>query len=269
MGDTQELLILLVAGGIGGFISGLLGVGGGIIFVPILDYFLIQKGVEGNDLVLYTLANSFLSILGSGLFGSYSAFRQKTIGIRQVLSVALSAIVTILITTELIHVGNWYTPMVFKLFFCALLLFTLVKTMLHLESEIIQPEMPVKVAVLIGIITGVVSGLSGLGGGVVMIPLFMMMGHMSIKKASILSLAVIPVIVFPNVILYLLKHPSYQLAGSTGYIAWSLAGPLLTGVLLTVNLGVRASRKLPPVVLKYTFAGFLILTIIKTLASVI
>ena len=267
--SMQDITLLILSGVVGGFISGLLGVGGGLIFVPILDYFLIKEGIHGPDLVRFTLANSFLAILFSGLIGSYSAIRDKHINYRQLFSVALSAIVSILLTSFLVGIGSWYTPILFKSLFCLMLIFTLIKTLLHTEIKDQTNKLDLRIGIFIGIITGVVSGLSGLGGGIVMIPLFMMVGHLSIKKASTLSLAVIPVLALPNVLFYLFKEPEVTLSGSTGYIAWSLVTPMILGVLIAVQLGVKVSKLLSANTIKIIFATFIVLTVVKTINSLV
>jgi len=121
--------------------------------------------------------------------------------------------------------------------------------------------------VIMGMVTGVVAGLSGLGGGVVMIPLFMMFGHLTIKKASVLSLAVIPLIALPNVLFYIFSQPQISITGSTGYIVWPVILPLLAGVLMTVKLGMMVANKLSPKTIKAIFACFITITILKTISS--
>lgn len=262
-----DIVILIVAGCVGGFISGLLGVGGGIIFVPILDYFLIKKGVLTADLVPYTLANSFFAVLVSGIVGSLPAFRSKSINISHLILVGFSAVISVLITSYFINMGKWYSPFIFKIVFSGLLLFTLIKTMLHMETEGSDENMGTGLSLLVGSITGIVSGLSGLGGGIVMIPLFMMFGNLPIKKASALSLAIIPVLAFPNVIYYLIIQPTQSLSGSTGHIVWSVIIPLIIGVLMTVKSGVNAAQKMSAKTIKFIFATFIIITIFRVLAS--
>ena len=266
--DT-DVILLIIAGGLGGFVSGLLGVGGGIVFVPILDYFLHKNGVQGEDLVRYTLANSFFAIFISGLTGSLKAFRMGSIHLPTLFAVGISAIISILITSWFISLGNWYSPLVFKLVFSAMLIFTLIKTMMHIEVHGSEERMNTRMGVNIGLMTGLVSGLSGLGGGIIMIPLFMILGNMNIKKASSLSLAVIPLLSVPNVIYYSFAEPATSIAGSTGYLAWSLALPMVAGVMLTVRLGLITAHKLSAKSIKIIFAGFIIITIIKTLTSLL
>jgi len=268
MASSIDIFLLILAGCIGGYISGLLGVGGGIIFVPILDHFLSAQGVEGNDLVLYTLANSFLCIIFAGITGSLGAIREKSINYLHLFSVAFSAIASVLLTTFLIKSGSWYSPDIFKLVFCALLIFTLIKTLMHIEVTALEEKMNLKMGVFIGILTGFVSGLSGLGGGMIMIPLFMMLGNLSIKKASVLSLAIIPVIALPNVLFYATSTPEHSIPGTTGYLAWLLVIPIIIGVVSTVKLGLITAKILSAKSIKIIFACFIVLTVIKTLLSV-
>lgn len=266
---ASDIIYLIIAGCIGGFFSGMLGVGGGVIFVPILDYFLTKYGAIENDLVSYTLANSFFAILISGFVGSYSAFKSKSIHLIHLFSVAFSGIFFILIISYLINIGTWYTPLVFKLVFCGMLVFALLKTIMHIEIHGTEEKMNTGMGLFIGMTAGITSGLSGLGGGFVMVPLFMILGKMTIRKASVLSLAVIPLLVLPNVIYYALHQPEQSISGSTGFLAWPIIIPLILGVMMTVKLGVKAANRMSPKTIKAIFAAFMIITIIKTLASVI
>lgn len=58
-----ELLLLLLVGLVAGVLAGLLGIGGGIIFTPVL--FLLFEGAGVEDPVLWTIA--------SGLFCTFIA----------------------------------------------------------------------------------------------------------------------------------------------------------------------------------------------------
>ena len=92
---------------------------------------------------------------------------------------------------------------------------------------------------------------------------------MKIKKASALSLAVIPVLSLPNVLYYSIITPSQSIAGSTGYLVWPLIIPLVIGVLMTVKAGVYAAQKISSQTIKFIFAAFIVVTIIRVLSSLL
>jgi uncharacterized membrane protein YfcA len=269
MADYYDIVLLILAGCLGGFVSGLLGVGGGIIFVPILDYFLLKQGVITEDLVPYTLANSFFAVLISGLVGSIPAFKSKSIDFNLLFVLGISAIGAVLLTSYLINFGHWYSPKLFKLVFSFLLLLTLIKTLIPIDKHIGEVKMKMITVIGIGLITGLVSGLSGLGGGIVLIPLFMVFAHLDIKKASTLSLATIPILALPNVLFYAFTSPVKNLSFSSGFIVWPLILPLIIGVLMTVKAGVLTANKMSHTTIKFIFATFIIINILRLISTLI
>jgi uncharacterized protein len=58
------ILILLALGLLAGYLSGLIGIGGGIIIVPVLVYFLsyTQTKAQGTTLLLFMLPVGFLAV---------------------------------------------------------------------------------------------------------------------------------------------------------------------------------------------------------------
>ncbi len=63
--DTQTILILILVGIAAGMLSGLVGVGGGIIIVPSLVYFIgfSQKTAQGTSLGMILLPVGIISVL--------------------------------------------------------------------------------------------------------------------------------------------------------------------------------------------------------------
>ena len=63
--SMNEILVLLVVGILAGFLSGLVGIGGGIIIVPALIYFLgfSQQTAQGTTLFLLLLPTGAFAVL--------------------------------------------------------------------------------------------------------------------------------------------------------------------------------------------------------------
>ena len=61
------LIGLLALGCLGGFLAGIMGVGGGLIFIPVLDYLFRAQSLPPDEIVRYTLANSIFLVFAVGL----------------------------------------------------------------------------------------------------------------------------------------------------------------------------------------------------------
>ncbi len=74
--DTQTILIIIMVGIAAGMLSGLVGVGGGIIIVPSLIYFISfsQKTAQGTSLALI--------MLPVGIFGVLQYYKQGHVDFR-------------------------------------------------------------------------------------------------------------------------------------------------------------------------------------------
>ena len=65
-----DLCILIIGGCLGGFLAGLLGVGGGMIFIPFIQYMLSDfSNIPDSEIVKFTLANSIGLVFLSGISG--------------------------------------------------------------------------------------------------------------------------------------------------------------------------------------------------------
>jgi uncharacterized membrane protein YfcA len=259
--DISELLILLLVGCAGGLLSGLLGVGGGVVFIPILDYYLTRAGITGEESVKYILANSLFAIIFSGIIGSIKQYRVGNFYPRQILYTAVPGVVSSLIATWLISLSPWYSKEMFTLLFIGLLILLMIRMFTESRSDLsISPEMvPDNRFSLVGFFTGIITSLSGLGGGVIMVPVFSNFLKMDIKKATSISTGVIPIFALPITIFYMFARPLTDsgIPYNLGYIILPLIVPIIAGVLIFAGTGVKLAQKLPSSTIKIIFAVFI------------
>lgn len=85
--NMNTILILLAVGLVAGFMSGLVGIGGGVIIVPILVYFLHQnqKMAQGTTL--------FMFLLPIGLLGVYNYYKGGQIDFKSAFIMATTFII--------------------------------------------------------------------------------------------------------------------------------------------------------------------------------
>src|SRR6185503_16902615 len=85
--SANTVIILLLIGLAAGFVSGLIGIGGGILMVPFLVYLLAydQKTAQGTTLLMF--------ILPIGILGVYNYYKAGHVDIRTALIMAITFII--------------------------------------------------------------------------------------------------------------------------------------------------------------------------------
>jgi len=185
-------VFLSLAGLVSGVLAGFLGIGGGTLLVPVL----VQLGF----LPVQATATSSLAILMTASAGSLQNWRMGLLDIRQVLLLGASAVVTAFLAT---FVGDRLPQYLLLTGFGLLLLSNLY--LVSLKKRVIRtaefregrtastgPAIhPIVARIVTGAIAGFMAGLFGVGGGVILVPLQILLLGESIKAAVRNSLGVI------------------------------------------------------------------------------
>ena len=112
------------------------------------------------------------------------------------------------------------------------------------------PQMPVKLrAPLIGIVAGVVSGLFGVGGGVVVVPGLVLWMGLDQRRASATSLATIAASAGAALIVF----------DSSSAVDWPAAGWLLIGATAGAWWAARSLHRVSTSTLTWAFAGLMLI----------
>lgn len=206
-GSTFQLFAGLAAGLGGGALSGLFGVGGGIVLIPLLALLLgmNQHQAQGVTLAALLLPNSLPAVLH---------FRSRGIPIHWPLVGAL-----ILGFLPGVWAGakiaNRIPEGPLRIGFVCFLLILAARTFLQKRSApnteaALQPPPPWAPGLLIGLIGGTCGGLLGIGGGVVMIPLMVIWLKLPQHEAQLASIAVLlPPVGLPGVLVYAQSQSSF------------------------------------------------------------
>lgn len=254
-------LLLLIIGIIGGGIAGMLGVGGGLIFTPVLIF------IYGDTLaqpVPWIIATSLLCTFAASLSSVRTHWAQDNIFWKEGLLVGVCSLLGTAAGVWFVGSG-YYEQQEFSLLFSALLLYTAYRFLLvkpekgapaaQDNAEKVKRHIYFPQALLIGALGGIIATLAGVGGGVVMVPIMSIaLGLPYHKTISISSTAIVCISLF-SWLQFSLKTPSE--AGLTpltlGFVDFGTGLPLLAGALLGANYGVLATGLLSKKTLQRIF----------------
>lgn len=176
--SVSNILILLSIGLVAGALSGFFGIGGGVIIIPSLIIFMGLSQHQAQATSLGTL----LIPVTLPAFLRYYKKEKGGIRIKDILWMILGVIIGGYCGAKL---AVWLDAGVLKKIFALLLLYMGIKQFWKKKKIVQENVSPAETKVrpkniflfiLIGMATGLCSGLMGIGGGVVSIPILMMIG---------------------------------------------------------------------------------------------
>jgi uncharacterized membrane protein YfcA len=262
----EQILIFAFFGLLSGLIGGFLGVGGGTVYVPVLTAFFISHQPLGAPFVTFIIGNSLFLTLISGLSGSFKQWRLGNFHKHDTLLVGGMGAFTALLTSVALTHLPWYDKKAFTLFFTIVLIPMVLRMFLKKDAGAAIPYRATdcKRLLVVGGLSGIVSALSGLGGGVVMVPLLVDLLKYPLKKAASVSLGAIVLMAATSVSWYALQFKAPAISNyQLGMIALPAVLPMAAGVMLAAPWGVRLSTKVSPFYTKLFFLLFFIVVILQ------
>jgi uncharacterized protein len=264
---TVYLLILALTGVLVGFTSGLLGVGGGFIMGPVQFFLLMALGVDPTLAIRIAFGTSLAVILPTAISGAWGHSRRGAVLIKPAMFLGFAGffggIIGAFIATN--------TPVQFLRILSGIIILASALWMLkshppEKSSENDDKESSKDIYYLLyGFFGGLTSGLLGIGGGVIMVPILIILLKFRIHQAIGTSMAFITMASLGGILIYISQGlsvpglPPY----SVGYINLvqlvALAG---TSIPLT-QLGVITAHRLPGKQLRYLFIMILIYISLK------
>ena len=246
----------LATGLTGGLISGLFGVGGGIVIVPVLEVALAALGVDAIVRMQVAVATSLATIVPTSIASTRAHHRRGAVDFDLARRWAPALIVGAAI-------GSWLAAgalaRVLPALFGTVATIMAVKMLLPLEGKVLArgvPRGPLVQAV--PLVIGTVSSMIGIGGGSMSVPALTLMNqpvHRAIGTSNLFGLA----IALPGTLGYLLARPDAPVPpGGLGLV--SLPGLLLIAPMsvLAAPLGARLAHSLDRRRLSAAFGAFLL-----------
>ncbi len=268
MDTLTELLPLafamLLTGVVGGVMAGLLGVGGGIVIVPVLDTALGLYGVEPAIRMHVAVATSLATIVPTSISSIRAHHSKGAVDETVARSWGPWVIAGAILGTVLAARVDSH---VLSALFGVMALVVAVKMMLPLQGVYIRDGVPrgrMASAIPLGI--GGLSSMMGIGGGTLSVPVLTLMNqpiHRAVGTAAVFGL----LISVPGMLGYVLAGwgDSRLPPGSLGYV--NMIGLVLIAPLtvLTAPFGARLAHRLDKRQLSLVFGVFLLIVALRML----
>lgn len=249
------LSLFAAYGGLGlvvGFVAGLLGVGGGLIIVPVLIMLLHTHGQAVGMEPQLALGTSLATILFTSLSSVRAHHRRGAVEWPLVRRIAPGIVLGTLAGAAL---AARMPATVLKIFFVVFLFYAAIQMWLDFKPAP-HRGLPGRIGTsLAGGVIGVVSSWVGIGGGTLSVP-FMLWHNVPLHRAIATSAAIGFPIAFAGAAGYVLGGwtASDLPAGSLGFVYLPALAGIVLGSVLTAPLGARTAHRLPVRPLKRVFA---------------
>lgn len=258
--SVTVLLALFGVGVLVGLISGLVGIGGGVLIVPFLYFFYGHPGWSGTRLptdlaATVAHATSLFIIVPTALRGVFAYQRLGLVVWRAVLPIAGASVVAAVVGARLAII---LPGAILEVAFGLLLIASAIQMTRSygVADREVERRVTIGRSVATGVAVGLLSALLGVGGGVIAIPMLAYVIGLEIRELAATSLAVIVFAALAGTVTYMLSGaPVAELPpGSIGHVHLLAALPILAGSILSVGWGTKLNQRLPARRLRWVFA---------------
>ncbi|PLY01807.1 MAG: sulfite exporter TauE/SafE family protein [Desulfuromonas sp.] len=262
---TTILLFILLCS-LAGFLAGLLGIGGGVVLVPLFIWAFEVSGVNPEVVVHLSFGTSLAIIIPTAFSSTLGHRKRGNVDWHQVLYLGAGAMVGAVIGASL---AAAFHGDILKA------LFGLMQIAVALKLTLFNPHMPPErdsgvppgQLLLVGLIGGMFSAFFGVGGGVVAVPLMVLVLQLPIHLAVGNSSALIVISAITGSCSY--AFFGYHAEGlphySLGYINNLVAVLVAPFTIVLARLGVRVATRTSHDKLVKVFAVLLVVVGIKML----
>lgn len=255
------ILSYILLGSVVGFLAGLLGIGGGLVIVPVLTFMFAGQGIPHEHLLHLALGTSLASIV----FTSFSSIRSHHKRGAVIWPIVIKITPGIIVGT---FFGAWIAAHLstnfLKIFFTLFLFYVGIQMLLGIKPKPSR-EVPGTAGVSgAGVVIGIFSSLVGIGGGTLSVTFFTWC-NVTMHKAIGTSAAIGFPIAVTGAVGYAINGFAVQGLPSDafGYIHLTALAGIAVASILTAPLGAKFAHSLPVDKLKKIFASLLLILAVR------
>lgn len=266
-----DVALLVGAGLTAGYIAGLIGLGGGVIFAPVLFFYFSGIGVAPSVVTPLTIGSSLLCTLVAAVSSTWFHYHEDAVLPHVAVPVGLASAVAIFLMTHLVTTQLWYDQRAFQIAFSLILVAVVIRMIMssmrtrspHAETKGARIRRQKSVLLLTGGAAGSVAAAAGVGGGIVLVPIYNRFLRLPMTRAAGTSSATIVLISLAGVLIYgIMGWGGGVPATAIGYVdarALLLALPAVA----TVRAGVWTAHHVNRRWLQWSFAAVALLVAVR------
>ena len=264
--SPQIIILTLLMGSFAGFLAGLLGIGGGVILVPLFLWLFPLAGFSPDLIVHTAFGTSLAIILPTAISSTFGHRNQGNVDWHMVGFLALGGVLGSLLGSSVAAIIPGAT---LKIYFGLMQIVVSLKLLFYkpyLPPENLKRATPLSL-LLVGLSGGLFSAFFGVGGGVIAVPLMLMVLHLPIHLAVGNSSALIVVSSFSAVICYIWfgMQNAATTPFSIGYVNILVTLIVAPLTIFFARLGVKLASRTSQTKLVKIFAVLLMLVGVKIL----
>jgi len=247
-----SVLIYLAIGALGGILAGLLGLGGGLIVVPLLAIHFATIGLPADILMHIAVGSSLAAMITTTFFSTITHLRHerdiwpvyKLMAGGVIVGAFLGSVVADLVHSVVLSVAFGGFAILFSI------------QAFFVEWTEREGEPREKVTIGCSVLIGIISALLGIGAGTVGLPFLTSYQKVTMHRAVAIAAALSLTVSIFGTISYLFTglNETALPVWTTGYIYWPAVLGISLGSPLTAWGSARLAHKLPVKTLRRIFA---------------
>ncbi len=246
----------------------MLGVGGGLIFVPMLYLLLPFAPIDKSQISYIAIGTSLFAAAITSISSGTNHYLAKNVEKRKAVFLAVGSMFSSVIASFfVIKVESFYLKVIFALVFIIIAIKMFSERNSKNNKKIKEPIiLHDYYAIIFGILIGIFASFTGLGGGILFVPVLTYLYAVDIKKAIGTSSLVISLTGIAAATAYSFHEPKGFIAPfQFGYIYLAAGLPLAIGAAVGAVKGVKIVLGSSSEKMKKIFSILIILIVIKIL----
>lgn len=243
-------LALIVIGLLGGILTGLMSVGGGLILTLLL---LLVPPLFGQDYTMHTIAGMVIvQTLFSASSGLFTYWKSRLVDVFMIRYMGLGSLIGGIAGSA---VSEWMSHELLTAVFAVLALLATVSMFMPRKENASPPEYNILLAISIGLGIGLLGGMFGLGAGFLYLPILLNVFKIESRKAVGTGLAMGILLVIGALI--------GKLASSASAFPWFEGIILAIGAIPGGQIGSRIGKRMQSQSLRSIMAVAIVLVAVK------